>query len=229
MGKQLFHISPDGVGKCDATVRSCKYENSYDIVELAQRYEEQMKHLALKSHTKKPKNATRGADSRAKVSGRKEAANAIRNASEAKGRANKGNEPANQNQYDFIKTLKRERVVPKEFNDEMNKLWKEQKFTHAKAFEFIRTLRTFPEKPNVVKQHESLVGYHNVQGRLIRVYRSKTGYMYVREFQFSDDSKEARSRQLKIETLKELNFNTPLSQKEAIEIDRRLLEIGEIK
>lgn len=230
MGKQLYHISPIGVGKCDATVRTCQFKgegtHSVDIVELAQRYEVIMKDKEIATHKKK---TSESADKRGKVAPGKAAPKAIRNASESAGRANKGNEPANQNQFDFIKTLKRERIVPEEFNAEMERHWREGTFTHAKAFEFIRTMRTFVERKDIVSHHESLVGYHNINGRLIKVNRSKSGYMYVQELQFSQDGKEARSRQVKIETLNEINEKTPLSQKEAIDVDRRLLSIGKIK
>jgi len=233
MGKQLYHISPNGVGKCDATVRTCQFKgegsHSVDIVELAQRYEVIMKDKEIATHKKAPSKGTESPDKRGKVAPGDRAPEAIRNASESAGRKNKGNEPANQNQFDFIKTLKRERVVPEEFNAEMERHWKEGTFTHAKAFEFIRTMTTFAERENIVAHHKSLIGYHNIDGKLIKVNRSKSGYMYVQELQFSQDGKEVRSRQVKIETLNEINNKTPISQKEAIDIDRRLLAIGKIK
>jgi hypothetical protein len=95
--------------------------------------------------------------------------------------ANKDAE-ATQRQIDFINRLKVERDVPTEMLEDNRRLWREGKFDAAAASKFIDALITLPTVSNLSRKNDHLMGVHNVDGRIIKVQRSReTGRLYTKE------------------------------------------------
>lgn len=91
------------------------------------------------------------------------------------------NQPATEAQIRFIQLLNSERIVSEDFLNSIRELWINKQFTVGAADNIIKIMQVFPINEQKVAEHSALVGYHRIENRYFKVYRSNTGYMYVKE------------------------------------------------
>lgn len=129
--------------------------------------------------------------------------------------------PATKAQINFIQLLKSEHQVPETFINAMNDLWKSGQFNTDVADGLIKTLKSFPENAETVNAHISLVGYHHLNGRYFKAYRSDSGYMYAKEIVF-DKSGNTSMNHVSQMVFKYLSTETLMPQNYALRLDRKL-------
>ena len=85
------------------------------------------------------------------------------------------NQPATEAQIRFIQLLNSERIVSEGFLNSMRELWVNKQFTVGAADTIIKIMQGFPINEQKVAEHSALVGYHKIENRYFKVYRSNTG------------------------------------------------------
>lgn len=90
--------------------------------------------------------------------------------------------PATPRQIEYINVLKVERRVPGTLLEEYRRAWRRNEFNANTASRMISEMMFFPRIEKIYVKNSTLEGIHNVNGRIIKVKRSKTsGYLYTKE------------------------------------------------
>lgn len=89
-------------------------------------------------------------------------------------------------QVNFINLLKTERKVSVALIETMRTMWNNGLLTTEAANGFIQALLQFEQIDSIVAARNAIVGYHKLNNLVYRVYRSKTGSMYVKQLTVSD-------------------------------------------
>lgn len=123
-------------------------------------------------------------------------------------------------QLDFIKQLSEERQVPESLLQSARVLWFNGALTNDAADGFIQAMRKFNPNHSVIKAHASVVGWHLVNGRVFRVYRSTNGFMYVKRF--INDSRRPRMEHVDFSVITKFNNSTFLDDVSIANLEARL-------
>jgi len=122
-------------------------------------------------------------------------------------------------QIDFINILQSERYVPLALIETMRTMWNNGLFTTEAADGYIQGMLQFPQNNAIVTARNQIVGYHKLNNQVYRVYRSKTGSMYVKQLTVSEKGK-ATMTYVNFDTIRKLNVNTLMTPEASAHIDR---------
>lgn len=128
---------------------------------------------------------------------------------------------ATQQQIDFINVLQSERFIPSALIQTMRTMWNNGLFTDKAADGFIQALSQFDANHEIVASHNQLVGYHSVNNNVYRVYRSKTGSMYVKKLVVNNNG-VAKMEYVSFDTIRKLNQSTMMLNEAAYRIEKMI-------
>lgn len=128
--------------------------------------------------------------------------------------------PITDSQISFIQLLKSERHVPTVVMESLRSLWSDG-LNQDVADGFIKLLKSFAPRDEVIEAHMALVGYHRLSGRYFRVYRSESDFMYVKEIVF-DGRGGVTVEHVSPLVFTALSVDTLMKQHLAFRFDRKL-------
>lgn len=128
---------------------------------------------------------------------------------------------ATQHQIDFINVLKSERFVPSALIQTMRTMWNNRLFTDKVADGFIQAMSQFDANQEIVTSHNQLIGYHSLNNNVYRVYRSKTGSLYVKKLVVNDKG-VAKMEYVSFNTIRKLNQSTMMILEAAYRVEKMI-------